>query len=119
MQTLQQHTDARDRSQQQSFQQEQRDQQQQQQQLLSVQKQALSWQELHRAAQIAAWSGLCYVMPDELQARIQQQHAQLTLVAHGRNAFTGWWVCCCCGVHAACLTCATLISAAAAAAVPG
>jgi hypothetical protein len=90
MQALQQQSDQPGRPQQQSLQQEQRDQQQQQQQVSTMQKQALSWQELHRAAQIAAWSGLCYVLPYELEARIQQQHAQLTLVAQGRNAFTGW-----------------------------
>ncbi|WIA13252.1 hypothetical protein OEZ85_006841 [Tetradesmus obliquus] len=81
-----------ERREQQQAQQQAQQQQQQQQQVSTMQKQALSWQELHRAAQIAAWSGLCYVMPDELQARIQQQHAQLTLVAHGRNAFTGWFI---------------------------
>jgi uncharacterized protein involved in propanediol utilization len=87
LQALQQQSVPSDRHQQQE---QQREQQQQQQQVSTMQKQALRWQELHRAAQIAAWSGLCYVLPDELQARIQQQHAQLTLVAHGRNAFTGW-----------------------------
>jgi uncharacterized protein involved in propanediol utilization len=90
MQALQQQSVSTDKHQQQEQQREQQQQQQQQQQVSTMQKQALRWQELHRAAQIAAWSGLCYVLPDELQARIQQQHAQLTLVAHGRNAFTGW-----------------------------
>lgn len=50
----------------------------------------LSWQELHRAAQIAAWSGLCYQLPEDLQARIDQQHMQLSLLAQGRNEYTAW-----------------------------
>jgi hypothetical protein len=61
-----------------------------QQQHQGLDKQQLSWQELHRAAQIAAWSGLCYLLPDELQAAIQQQHKGLNLVAAGRNGYTSW-----------------------------
>jgi hypothetical protein len=62
----------------------------QHQQQQSLDKQQLSWQDLHRAAQIAAWSGLCYLLPDELQAAIQQQHKGLNLVAAGRNGYTSW-----------------------------
>lgn len=53
-------------------------------------RQQLSWQELHRAAQIAAWSGLAYLLPDELGATIRAQHQGLTLVASGRNGYTAW-----------------------------
>jgi hypothetical protein len=57
----------------------------------STNKQELGWQELHRAAQIAAWSGLCYLMPGELPAAIEQQHkGNLTLLASGRNEYTAW-----------------------------
>jgi hypothetical protein len=64
-------------------------QQQQQQQ----QQQAGGWAELHRAAQIAAWSGLCYLTAAELPAAIQQQHGgSLTLLASGRNEYTAWFV---------------------------
>lgn len=101
--SMQQHPDKEQPEAQQ--QQQQKQQQQRQQQQASSQQQPqqqaaaapctaapkqLSWQELHRAAQIAAWSGLCYQLPQELQARIDQQHAQLTLVAHGRNQYTSW-----------------------------
>lgn len=50
----------------------------------------LNWQQLHRAAQIAAWSGLCYHTPDNLQATIDQRHLPLTLLAQGRNEYTAW-----------------------------
>jgi hypothetical protein len=60
------------------------------QQQQSLSRQQLSWQDLHRAAQIAAWSGLCYLLPEELQSTISKQHKGLTLVASGRNGYTAW-----------------------------
>eukprot|EP00879_Flechtneria_rotunda_P033411 GHRR01037000.1.p1 GENE.GHRR01037000.1~~GHRR01037000.1.p1 ORF type:complete len:374 (+),score=141.80 GHRR01037000.1:316-1437(+) len=73
----------------------QQQQQERQQQLLAQQhgtvKQALPWQHLHRAAQIAAWSGLCYQLPPDLETSIQQQ-PHLNLVAYGRNEYTAWYI---------------------------
>ncbi len=49
------------------------------------------WAALHRAHQLARWSGLCYTIPwDELPARLQAE--RLRLVAHGRNGYTAWRV---------------------------
>ncbi len=62
-------------------------QQQQQQQ----QRQQLDWLAQHRAATIAAWSGLCYLQDvSELEARLAARG--MSLVASGRNDFTSWFV---------------------------
>ena len=48
----------------------------------------LSWEELQTASQLARLSGLCYVSPEGLKARLESEG--LNLVAQGRDKYTSW-----------------------------
>ncbi|GBF94188.1 hypothetical protein Rsub_07175 [Raphidocelis subcapitata] len=54
-------------------------------------RRGLCWVEQHRAAMIASWSGLCY-QSDRSDVEAGLAADGLSLVAHGRNDFTSWFV---------------------------